>query len=80
MGVGTTRHWILRRETTGFQMALSERIDQDFRPRFRMKEGDMKALARVMVEAIKNHADTRRLEALRQETRVLCSRFPVPGL
>ena len=45
-----------------------------------MKEGDMKALARVMVEAMKNHADARRLEALRQETRVLCSRFPVPGL
>ena len=45
-----------------------------------MKEGEMKALARVMVEAMKNHADARRLEALRQETRVLCSRFPVPGL
>ena len=45
-----------------------------------MKEGEMKALARVMVEAMKNHGDARRLEALRQETRVLCSRFPVPGL
>jgi glycine hydroxymethyltransferase len=45
-----------------------------------MKEGEMKALARVMVEAMKNHDDAKRLEALRQETRVLCSRFPVPGL
>ena len=45
-----------------------------------MKEGKMKALARVIVEALKNHGDARRLEALRQETRVLCSRFPVPGL
>ncbi len=45
-----------------------------------MKEGEMKALARVMVEALKNHKEPRRLEALRQETRVLCSRFPVPGL
>ena len=45
-----------------------------------MKEGEMKALARVMVEAMKNHGDARRLESLRQETRVLCSRFPVPGL
>jgi glycine hydroxymethyltransferase len=45
-----------------------------------MKEGEMKALARVMVEAMKNHKDPKRLEALRQETRILCSRFPVPGL
>ena len=45
-----------------------------------LKEGEMKALARVMVEALKNYKEPRRLEALRQETRVLCSRFPVPGL
>jgi len=45
-----------------------------------MKEGEMKALARIMVEALKNLKEPRRLEALRQETRVLCSRFPVPGL
>jgi hypothetical protein len=29
---------------------------------------------------MKNHEDTKRLEGLRQETRILCSRFPVPGL
>jgi hypothetical protein len=29
---------------------------------------------------MKNHADPKRLEGLRQETRILCSRFPVPGL
>jgi glycine hydroxymethyltransferase len=45
-----------------------------------MKEGEMKQIARIMVEAMKNHEDAKRLEALRQETRVLCSRFPVPGL
>ncbi len=45
-----------------------------------MKEGEMKQLARIMIEAMKNHADAKRLEALRQETRVLCARFPVPGL
>jgi glycine hydroxymethyltransferase len=45
-----------------------------------MKEGEMKQLARLMIEAMKHHADERRLAALRQETRVLCTRFPVPGL
>lgn len=45
-----------------------------------MKEGEMKQIARIMIEAMKNHADPKRLEGLRQETRVLCSRFPVPGL
>jgi glycine hydroxymethyltransferase len=45
-----------------------------------MKEGEMKQIARIMVEAMKHHEDPKRLEALRQETRVLCSRFPVPGL
>lgn len=45
-----------------------------------MKEGEMKQLARIMMEAMKNHADPKRLEGLRQETRILCSRFPVPGL
>ncbi len=45
-----------------------------------MKEGEMKQIARIMIEAMKNHADPKRLEGLRQETRVLCSRFAVPGL
>jgi glycine hydroxymethyltransferase len=45
-----------------------------------MKEGEMKTLARVMIEAMKNHGNAQRLEALRQETRTLCARFPVPGL
>lgn len=45
-----------------------------------MKEGEMKQIARIMVEAMKHHEDAKRLEALRQETRVLCGRFPVPGL
>ena len=45
-----------------------------------MKEGEMKQIARIMIEAMKNHADPKRLESLRQETRVLCSRFAVPGL
>ena len=45
-----------------------------------MKEGEMKQIARIIVEAMKNHGDAKRLEGLRQETRILCSRFPVPGL
>ena len=45
-----------------------------------MKEGEMKQISRIMIEAMKNHADPKRLEGLRQETRVLCSRFAVPGL
>ncbi len=45
-----------------------------------MKEGEMKQIARIMIEAMKNHGDPKRLEGLRQETRVLCSRFAVPGL
>jgi glycine hydroxymethyltransferase len=45
-----------------------------------MKEGEMKTLARVMIEAMKNHGNATKLEALRIETRTLCSRFPVPGL
>jgi glycine hydroxymethyltransferase len=45
-----------------------------------MKEGEMKQIARIMVEAMKNHEDVKRLAGLRQETKVMCSRFPVPGL
>jgi glycine hydroxymethyltransferase len=45
-----------------------------------MKEGEMKTLARVMIEAMKNHGNAAKLEALRSETRTLCARFPVPGL
>lgn len=45
-----------------------------------MKETEMKQIARIMVDAMKNHEDAKKLEDLRQETRELCARFPVPGL
>jgi len=45
-----------------------------------MKETEMKQIARIMVDAMKNHENAKKLEDLRQETRELCARFPVPGL
>jgi type II secretory pathway component PulK len=36
--VSRTRHWIVRREAGNLLLVLSERIDQDFRPRYRIKE------------------------------------------
>lgn len=45
-----------------------------------MKEGEMKEIARIMLEAMKHHEDATRLASLRNETRALCARFPVPGL
>lgn len=38
--VSRTRHWIVRRDENGMTLVLSERIDQDFRPRYRIKEED----------------------------------------
>ena len=40
----------------------------------------MKEIARIMLDAMKHHEDTAKLAALRNETRALCARFPVPGL
>jgi glycine hydroxymethyltransferase len=45
-----------------------------------MKEGEMKEIARIMLDAMKHHEDATRLASLRNETRALCARFPVPGL
>jgi glycine hydroxymethyltransferase len=45
-----------------------------------MKESEMKEIARIMLDAMKHHEDTAKLAALRNETRALCARFPVPGL
>jgi glycine hydroxymethyltransferase len=45
-----------------------------------MKEPEMKALAAVIVDALKHHKDEARLAKLRAETKALCARFPVPGL
>lgn len=36
--VSRTRHYVLRRGPQGLVLVLSEKIDQDFRPRFRIKE------------------------------------------
>jgi hypothetical protein len=33
-----------------------------------------------MLDAMKHHEDATRLASLRNETRALCARFPVPGL
>jgi glycine hydroxymethyltransferase len=45
-----------------------------------MKETEMPLLAEWMVQAMRSHADAARLEALHQEVRTLCEKFPVPGL
>lgn len=45
-----------------------------------MGETEMKLLADIMVRALKAHADTAALAKLREETRAICARFPVPGI
>jgi type II secretory pathway component PulK len=35
-----TRHWIVRRDAGDLTLVLSERIDQDFRPRYRIREDE----------------------------------------
>jgi glycine hydroxymethyltransferase len=45
-----------------------------------MKESEMSQVAQWMVEAMQSHASTAKLEELRGAVRILCRRFPVPGL
>jgi len=45
-----------------------------------MGENEMKLLGNIMVRALRSHEDTVALEKLRDETRAICSRFPVPGV
>jgi glycine hydroxymethyltransferase len=45
-----------------------------------MKESEMSQVAQWMVEAMRAHADTAKLEELHGAVRTLCRRFPVPGL
>lgn len=45
-----------------------------------MGEGEMKQLGDIMVRALRAHADPAALAKLREETRAICNRFPVPGV
>ena len=45
-----------------------------------MGEAEMKQLGDIMVRALKAHADDAALAKLREETRAICARFPVPGI
>jgi glycine hydroxymethyltransferase len=45
-----------------------------------MGETEMKQLASLMVRAMRAHDDAATLVKLREETRLICSRFPVPGV
>jgi glycine hydroxymethyltransferase len=45
-----------------------------------MGETEMKQLAGLMIRAMKAHADPAALAKLREETKIICSRFPVPGI
>jgi len=45
-----------------------------------MGEAEMKMLASVMLQVLKAPSDENLLSKLRDETRALCKRFPVPGL
>jgi glycine hydroxymethyltransferase len=45
-----------------------------------MGEAEMKQLGDIMVRCLKAHADTAALAKLREETRAICARFPVPGI
>jgi glycine hydroxymethyltransferase len=45
-----------------------------------MKESEMSQVAQWIVEAMRAHADTAKLEELHGAVRTLCRRFPVPGL
>jgi glycine hydroxymethyltransferase len=45
-----------------------------------MGEAEMKQLAAVMLQVLRNPVDQVLLAKLREETRALCKRFPVPGI
>jgi len=45
-----------------------------------MQEGDMRKLARWMIEALRRPEDREHLARLRREVEASCARFPVPGL
>jgi glycine hydroxymethyltransferase len=45
-----------------------------------MKEAEMIQVAQWMVQALRNSADAAKLRALHEEVKVLCAKFPVPGL
>lgn len=45
-----------------------------------MKEPEMAALVEIMVRALRAHDDANLLSELRADTRMICDRFPVPGL
>jgi glycine hydroxymethyltransferase len=45
-----------------------------------MGEAEMQILASVMLKVLRNPSDVSLLTALREETRTLCKKFPVPGL
>ncbi len=45
-----------------------------------MGETEMKQLANIMVRAMRAAEDPATLTKLREETRVICARFPVPGV
>ncbi|MDR3424052.1 MAG: serine hydroxymethyltransferase [Alphaproteobacteria bacterium] len=45
-----------------------------------MGEGEMKQLANIMLQVLRAPADEALLAKLREETRAMCKRFPVPGI
>ena len=45
-----------------------------------MGEAEMKMLANVMLQVLRDPSDEALLGKLREETRAMCKRFPVPGL
>ena len=45
-----------------------------------MGEAEMKQLGDLMLRALRAHDDAATLAKLREETRAICSRFPVPGI
>lgn len=45
-----------------------------------MGEAEMKLLGDIMIRALRAHNDPATLAKLREETRAICARFPVPGV
>ncbi len=44
----------------------------------KFKEKESKKVAELMVDALKNKTDEKRLKAIREEIRTLCKKFPIP--
>lgn len=42
-----------------------------------MKQEEMKIVARIMLEALKNHTNETKLIELKQEVHELCEKFPI---